>query len=188
VIDPLDGTSSFARALPVWGIGIGLLHRGEPRAGYLRFPFINQTFLFENGVGLFNDRPLPPAKHHPVSRDTRNIMVTSIHAYLDVRRIARFRIHNLGSNLYHMLALAMGRCEAIISGPCYLWDLAPALPFTRARGYVERFADGSVLCLSDMVNAPDFGFAVKQPLLAGPPDEVQSLMAMLTQSRSHQQV
>ena len=26
VVDPLDGTAAFARGLPVWGIGIGLLH------------------------------------------------------------------------------------------------------------------------------------------------------------------
>jgi fructose-1,6-bisphosphatase/inositol monophosphatase family enzyme len=29
-LDPIDGTASFVAGLPVWGISIGLLHRGVP--------------------------------------------------------------------------------------------------------------------------------------------------------------
>ena len=66
-------------------------------------------------------------------------MITAIHTYMDVRRLEGFRLHNLGSNLYHMISLAMGRCEAIITGPCYIWDLAAALtvlPRPRIRGTI----------------------------------------------------
>ncbi len=177
-VDPLDGTAVFARGLPAWGIGLGLLHHGEPREGYLHFPLLRETYSFRDGVALRNGAPIePPAA--AVSADCRNVMITAIHGYVDVRRVTRFRLHNFGSNLYHMLALASGRCEAIITGPCYLWDLAPALPFTRALGYVERYLDGSRLDVAALLARSDFGFPVRQPLLVGPASVVEELREML---------
>jgi myo-inositol-1(or 4)-monophosphatase len=180
-VDPLDGTASFARGLPVWGLGIGLLRQSEPVAGYLRFPVTAQTFTFESGVGLLNGGPLPEASEG-LSADTRNVMITSVHAYVDIRRVAGHRFHNLGSNLYHLMMLACGRCEAIITGPCYLWDLAPALPFTRVRGHVERYLDGSPFDLQPLLSA-DYGFPIRQPLVVGPPRTVDRLLAELAGTR-----
>ena len=110
--------------------------------------------------------------------DTRNVMITSIHDFVDVRRVEGYRLHNLGSNLYHLMMLATGRCEAIITGPCYLWDMAPALPFTRAAGHVERYLDGSPFDIGSLMK-PDYGFPVKRPLIVGPPDEVDRLLGWL---------
>jgi fructose-1,6-bisphosphatase/inositol monophosphatase family enzyme len=176
-VDPLDGTASFARGLPVWGLGIGLLRGSDAVSGYLRFPVLGQTFTFEDGVGLINGRPLPVSSDG-LSADTRNVMITSIHDYVDIRRVEGHRFHNLGSNLYHLVMLACGRCEAIITGPCYLWDLAPALPFTRARGHVERYLDGTLLDLEPLL-AANYGFPVRQPLLVGPQETVDRLLAEL---------
>lgn len=181
-VDPLDGTAVFARGLPVWGLGVGLLHGADPREGWLRFPLLNESYAFREGVALRNGRPIEPPPSF-VSADCRNVMITAIHQYIDVRRIAGFRLHNHGSNLYHMMALATGRCEAIITGPCYLWDLAPALPFTRALGHVERYLDGAALDLEPLTRS-DFGFPVRQPLIVGPADVVAQLLDAL----HHQQV
>lgn len=178
VMDPLDGTAAFARGLPIWGIGVGLIEHDQPREGYLRFPVVNETYAFRDGEALSNDQPIT-ASAIAIAPDCRNLMITSIHRYIDVRRIDGYRLHNLGSNLYHMMALATGRCEAIITGPCYLWDLAPALPFTRALGYVERFVDGSPLEISQLLSRSDFGFAIAQPLVVGSASIVASLIDMI---------
>src|SRR5919108_2935469 len=166
-VDPLDGTATFARGLPVWGLGVGLLHGSEPREGYLHFPVLGESYAFRDGVALRNGKAIEPPSDS-IAEDCRNVMITAIHAYVDVRRVTGLRLHNLGSNLYHMLALATGRCEAVITGPCYVWDLAPALPFTRALGYVERYLDGSPLELAEMLARDDFGFPIRQPLFIGP--------------------
>jgi fructose-1,6-bisphosphatase/inositol monophosphatase family enzyme len=183
-VDPLDGTAAFARGLPVWGVGIGLLREAQPREGYLHFPLLAESYAFRDGVALRNGEPIEPPSSESAA-DCRNVMITAVHSHVDVRRVAGFRLHNLGSNLYHMLALATGRCEAIISGPCYLWDLAPALPFTRAIGHVERFLDGSPLVIEDLLSRADFGFPVPQPLIVGAPAVVAALLEMLS---DHQQV
>ena len=176
-VDPLDGTASFARGLPVWGLGMGLLNGPEPVAGYLHFPLVHQTFTFENGVALLNGAPVPPAPSH-LAPDTLNVMITAIHEYVDVRRISGYRIHNLGSTCYHLMMLAAGRCDAVISGPCFIWDLAPALPFTRALGHVERYLDGSTFRVDDLL-VPSYGFPVQQPLFVGPADVVDRLINSL---------
>jgi fructose-1,6-bisphosphatase/inositol monophosphatase family enzyme len=179
-IDPLDGTASFARGLPVWGLGIGLLDGDAAVAGYLRFPAVHQTFVCENGSGRCNGMSIASmtSAGRGISADTRNVMITSIHDYVDIRRMKGYRFHNLGSNLYHLMMLACGRCEAIITGPCYLWDLAPALPFTRAAGCVERYLDGSPLDI-DRLLAPPYGFPIAQPMIVGPVETVTELCATL---------
>jgi myo-inositol-1(or 4)-monophosphatase len=35
VIDPIDGTTNFARGIPLWGISLGLLYRGTPVFGHV---------------------------------------------------------------------------------------------------------------------------------------------------------
>jgi myo-inositol-1(or 4)-monophosphatase len=176
-VDPLDGTASFARGLPVWGLGMGLLDGDRPTAGYLRFPVVRQTFSFENGVALMNGAPMPAAPAHLAS-DTLNVMITAIHDYVDVRAVRGYRLHNLGSTCYHTMMLAAGRCDAVIIGPCFLWDLAPGLPFTRALGHVERYLDGTPLDVAALLE-PGYGFPVIQPLLIGPEKVVDALLRML---------
>ena len=180
-VDPLDGTASFARGLPVWGLGMGLLDGARPVAGYLHFPVVRQSFTFENGTAQLNRAPMPPAPAH-LAPDTLNVMITAIHEYVDVRRIEGYRLHNLGSTCYHLMMLAAGRCEAIIAGPCYLWDLAPALPFTRALGHVERYLDGATLDVADLLEPP-YGFPVRQPVLVGPAEVVDRLLHALHGAR-----
>jgi fructose-1,6-bisphosphatase/inositol monophosphatase family enzyme len=176
-VDPLDGTASFARGLPVWGLGMGLLDGAEPVAGYLHCPLVSQTFTFENGEALLNGAPVPPAPAH-LAPDTLNVMITAIHEFVDVRRIAGYRLHNLGTVCYHLMMLAAGRCDAVITGPCYIWDLAPALPFTRARGYVERYLDGTAFEVGPLLR-PGYGFPARQPMLVGPEAVVEKLIASL---------
>lgn len=180
-MDPLDGTAAFARGLPIWGIGLGLLHGAEPKEGYLHFPCVRETYAFRDGVALRNGEPVD-APSHSVADDCLNIMITAVHAFIDVRDLAGFRLHNLGSNLYHMVALATGRCEAIITGPCYLWDLAPVLPFTRALGHTERYLDGSPLVVADLLKRSDFGFPVRQPLIIGPAATVSLILERISAS------
>jgi myo-inositol-1(or 4)-monophosphatase len=176
-VDPLDGTASFARGLPLWGLGMGLLDGAEPVAGYLHFPIVAQTFTFEHGIAQLNGAPIPPVPAH-LAPDTLNVMITAIHGFVDVRRIPRYRVHNLGTVCYHLMMLAAGRCEAIITGPCYLWDLAPALPFTRALGHVERYLDGSTFDVAPLLR-PSYGFPIRQPMIVGPEPVVDELLRAL---------
>ncbi len=55
VIDPIDGTRSFVRGIPLWGTLIGLEYRGELIAGVARMPALGQTYHALRGNGAFRD-------------------------------------------------------------------------------------------------------------------------------------
>src|SRR3954447_12544413 len=44
IIDPIDGTRSFVRGIPLWATLVGLEYRGELLAGVCRLPAMNQTY------------------------------------------------------------------------------------------------------------------------------------------------
>jgi myo-inositol-1(or 4)-monophosphatase len=55
VIDPIDGTSSFSRGLPLWCIIIALLRGGETLMGCVYQPTTGDMFFAEKGSGAFRN-------------------------------------------------------------------------------------------------------------------------------------
>ena len=52
-IDPIDGTRSFVRGLPLFTSLISLLHRGEPVMGIIALPALGETAWAVKGHGAF---------------------------------------------------------------------------------------------------------------------------------------
>ena len=55
VIDPIDGTASFARGVPLFGTQIGLQHSGEPIAGAIDLPATGDFISAIVGEGAFHN-------------------------------------------------------------------------------------------------------------------------------------
>jgi myo-inositol-1(or 4)-monophosphatase len=53
VIDPLDGTSNFARQIPLFAVSIGLVRAGVIELGVIHDPVRGETFFAERGGGAF---------------------------------------------------------------------------------------------------------------------------------------
>jgi myo-inositol-1(or 4)-monophosphatase len=53
VVDPIDGTRSFARGAPDWTIAIGLLDEGRPILGVVYAPVSDEMFEARRGGGAF---------------------------------------------------------------------------------------------------------------------------------------
>lgn len=53
VIDPLDGTTNYARQFPSFCVSIGLIQRGALRVGVIHEPLRRETFYAEKGRGAF---------------------------------------------------------------------------------------------------------------------------------------
>lgn len=52
-IDPLDGTKNFSTRIPIFGINIGLAHKGEIILGAVYLPFTDEFCFAEKGKGAF---------------------------------------------------------------------------------------------------------------------------------------
>jgi histidinol-phosphatase len=53
VLDPIDGTTSFAVGLPIFGTLIAYLENGEPQAGVIHFPAMGETVYAAKGSGCW---------------------------------------------------------------------------------------------------------------------------------------
>jgi len=53
VVDPIDGTSNFAAAVPTYGIMIGILKGTQPIAGGFVIPQTKEVYIAEKGMGTF---------------------------------------------------------------------------------------------------------------------------------------
>ena len=175
VVDPLDGTASFARGFPVWGLGIGLMQGAAAREGYLRFPALDETYAFDGTTLTCNGKPAQPPAGRPLA-DTEHFLIdSSLHKWLTgYGLLLDFKLRGFGSNLYHMAAMAMGRSEGMICGRVYLWDLAAALPMTRARGLVERFVDGGDFDPGELT--AETGYRLRGPLIISTPERIETLV------------
>src|SRR5205085_3331908 len=55
IIDPIDGTRSFVRGIPIWATMIGLEHQGELVAGVVYLPALKQIYHALRGAGAYRD-------------------------------------------------------------------------------------------------------------------------------------
>ncbi len=54
-VDPLDGTSNFARGLPLFSVSVAALEGGRPVAGVIHEPMVHRTFRARRGGGAWLD-------------------------------------------------------------------------------------------------------------------------------------
>lgn len=55
IVDPVDGTRSFVRGIPLWGTLIGLEYQGDPIAGVCFIPPLNIMYRGLRGDGAYRD-------------------------------------------------------------------------------------------------------------------------------------
>ncbi|HUJ74166.1 MAG TPA: inositol monophosphatase, partial [bacterium] len=180
VLDPVDGTASFARGYPIWGLGLGLLHHDQPVEGYLRCPATNETFCAAEGR-VWRNGAIVAAHPAPTLPDMRNLLVgSSLERDFPYHKVRYAKIRNFGSALYHLACLAVGRADAVVLPPAGLWDLVAGLAMTRPMGMVEVHLDGSPFDLGRLANDAVHHYREPRTLLIGKPEEVQQLLAALS--------
>ncbi len=69
IIDPIDGTVSFVRGIPLFGTLIALLVEGEPVVGVIDLPALDQRFVGWRGGGCrCNGRPVQTSQQSDLRR------------------------------------------------------------------------------------------------------------------------
>lgn len=139
IIDPLDGTTNFARGIPVWAISMALLHRGTPVFGYIHLPPIGQTFHGFWGepsgtppTGAFlNRRPIHTHEDSPGSNHFFSFCSRSI---LWIQHPFPCKVRMLGVASYNFLTVAAGFTLGGVEATPKIWDLAGVWAIVRAAG------------------------------------------------------
>ena len=51
VMDPIDGTATYALGLPMWGVCVGVLRRGQPWLGFIYLPALGELYYADDKEG-----------------------------------------------------------------------------------------------------------------------------------------
>jgi len=130
VIDPIDGTKSFVRHIPLWATLIGLEYRGEQIAGVAHIPVFEMTYRALRGGGAFvNERMIRVSDVSALS--DAMICYSSINWFTRAGREKTFielanrtaRQRGYG-DFYGFVLVAEGAAELMVEHGVNPWDIA----------------------------------------------------------------
>jgi len=174
IIDPIDGTTNFARGIPLWCISIGAVYAGEPIFGALAVPELGEIYWAAQGQGAWKIKngqtrrlqvfdSLPLAQEDPIAGNTT---VDRIINFADVPN----RLRNFGSLAYHLVLLAQGGIVANVAHYHKLYDVAAGLCLCFEAGCEARYLNG------EKWRAVVSTQSEKTPMLCAPPQTLQFLL------------
>ena len=142
LIDPIDGTKSFARGVPLYGVLLGLEIDGEVQAGAAYFPALDEMVAAATGLGCWwNGRRAHVSEVDSLRRATlafTDPATFAKHGREAVwQRLQAATYYRAGwSDAYGYLLVATGRVEITLDPVMEVWDCGPFPPiFKEAGGY-----------------------------------------------------
>ncbi len=145
VLDPIDGTRSFVRAIPLWAVLVGLEHQGEVIAGIVDAPALGHTYHALRGQGAYrNDRRIKVSDESDLSRAL--VFYSGLNWFIKAGREQAFlelvrrsdRQRGFG-DWYGFMLVAQGSGEVMCEHGVHAWDVAGILPIVEEAG--GRFSD-----------------------------------------------
>ena len=140
IIDPIDGTRSFVRGIPIWATLVGLEFNGDPIGGICFLPALQQTYRALRGDGAFrDDRKLA------VSQITELAEAQMFYSSVSWFRKAGAEQTFLGmvgqtqrqrgfGDFYGFMLVAQGSGEFMVEWGVSPWDIAALMPIVEEAG------------------------------------------------------
>lgn len=153
IIDPLDGTTNFARHLPCFTISIAAYHKNEGLCGVIYQPMTNELFIAEKGKGAYlNGKRI----HTSTTKNLRESLIIAALPYenkfepeetlilLYELNHTGATIRNFGSAALSLAYVASGKADALWMHKLYTWDIAA--------GKILIEEAGGIVCLTNSEN------------------------------------
>lgn len=179
IVDPLDGTTNFLHANPLFAISIGLEREGQLVAGVIYNPISDELFTAEKGKGAFlNDRRIRVASRKSVA----DALVTTGIPHRGRSGFARFMqemhvvmgevagIRRTGSAALDLAFTAAGRFDAYWEHNLKPWDIAAGIVILREAGGIASDLKGG----EKMLDSGD--------ILAANPTMQKAMLALLAKA------
>jgi myo-inositol-1(or 4)-monophosphatase len=169
IIDPIDGTRSFASGLPIWGVSIGILKGGAPVVGGFYLPVTGEMYWGTPQQAYYNDQPM--VKIEKVDLHSPLVFLgvpSSVHRHFEINFPV---IRSLGSTAAQMAYVATGAAVGALTYAVSLWDLAGVLPVLMAAGIEITDLNGRPFQPAELMD----GEKAPMPLLAAHPSVAEYL-------------
>jgi myo-inositol-1(or 4)-monophosphatase len=169
IVDPLDGTSNFLHAIPIFAVSIALERQGELVAGVVYNPVMDELFVAEKGRGAYlNDRRIRVSARTDLGAALvgtglpflghGNQLRTMTELQPLMSRVAGIR--RCGAASIDLAWVAAGRFDGFWEHDLKPWDMAAGVVIIReAGGFVsdemggQRFLEkGSVVCGNETIH------------------------------------
>jgi len=178
-IDPLDATTNFLHAIPIFAISIALEREGQIVAGVIYNPANDETYVTEKGQGAFGGgRRLRVAARSELSQALVGCGVPHLgkaaghprfKAELAAVMAQVVNVRRLGCASLDLAYVAAGRFDAFWERGLNSWDIAAGtLLVKEAGGYVsgadgeaDYLETGSICCGNDIMHRELLGLLRK---------------------------
>lgn len=142
IVDPIDGTQSFLRGVPLFGTLIALEEGGEVLLGVAHFPALDETVHAARGRGAWWRRGSSATKAARVSETATLyeslLCATSAPLAHQAEAFGRLRrsvsLERGWGDCYGHILVATGRAEVMVDPAMNLWDCAALDPIVREAG------------------------------------------------------
>lgn len=142
IVDPIDGTKSFMRGVPLYAVLIGLEIDGVIQAGAAYFPALDEMISAASGLGCWwNGKP---ARVSATARLSQALVTcTSAQGFERYGRSAEWKRFQHAcyfqagwGDAYGYLLVATGRADVMLDPAMHVWDCGPFPPIlSEAGGY-----------------------------------------------------
>jgi histidinol phosphatase-like enzyme (inositol monophosphatase family) len=138
IIDPIDGTKTFLRGVPLYGVLIGVEVKDRPSVGVVYMPALDEMVSAATGLGCsWNGRPARVSAVAELAEAA--VMVTDVRSAVArsdayARLAAATKLQRTWGDCYGYLLVATGRAEVMIDAAVNPWDCAPILPILQEAG------------------------------------------------------
>lgn len=141
-VDPIDGTKSFVRGVPLWGSLVGVVEGDTVLAGAVCCPASDDAVIAARGGGAWHNgvrcHVSPTAQLAEAT-----VLVTDERAYGDAVKRASWQrlaqaagIARSWGDCYGYVLVATGRADAMVDPKMNPWDAAAVLPIIEEAGGV----------------------------------------------------
>jgi histidinol-phosphatase len=140
IIDPIDGTKTFVRGVPMYAVLVGLEREGEMVVGAVNIPALGELLHAAKGEGAsWNGRR---ARVSSVASLSDSLLLTTSARSMDeqgrgadYRRMAdATKLQRSWGDAYGYVLVATGRAEVMLDPIVSVWDLAALLPVVTEAG------------------------------------------------------
>ncbi len=130
-VDPIDGTRSYIRGLPLFSTLIALLHRGKPVLGVISLPALGETaWAVKNHGAWLGQERLHVSKHTRIAEAT--LATGDVYCFREKRQMRLLnRLHRDAGLVRtypdafgHLMAIR-GIVDAMVDPWAFIWDFAP---------------------------------------------------------------
>lgn len=177
VVDPIDGTSNFARGIAHFCVSIALVVKNQAMIGVIYQPMGDELFAAGRGLGAtLNGESIHVSKATELSKSLLEVGRASRQpqeSYLEMLgkvMDSGAAIRGAGSGALAVANVACGRVDACYETHMYSWDCLAGLVLVReAGGRVNDFLAGDSLRKGNAILASAAGIAQDLSALLGVP-------------------